>query len=215
MDSPVKTSLILMGLKHSGKTTLGRLLAEKLDLPFRDLDDLTLKAAGADAGNSGNSDDSEGSNGGSRRDRKAPPEENPLTCRSLYQKSPDLFKVMEARGAQEAAGLMARGSLVLALGGGTVENPAAMEALSSGGVMIYLKNSQETLYGRIAAGGIPPFLDPENPRESFRRLYLRRDRLWGAAANFSLDLEGLDIQGSLEALLEALKSRDLITDGAI
>lgn len=40
-------NLVLIGLRGSGKTTLGRLLAERLARPFIDLDDLTPRALGA------------------------------------------------------------------------------------------------------------------------------------------------------------------------
>ena len=34
-----------MGMKHSGKTTLGRLISERTGIPFRDLDDLLEERA--------------------------------------------------------------------------------------------------------------------------------------------------------------------------
>ena len=39
-------SIALMGLMASGKTTIGRLLASRLDLPFRDLDEVVELLAG-------------------------------------------------------------------------------------------------------------------------------------------------------------------------
>src|SRR5690349_2822005 len=39
--------VLLIGLRGSGKTTIGRTLAERLSLSFADLDDLTVKALGA------------------------------------------------------------------------------------------------------------------------------------------------------------------------
>jgi shikimate kinase len=40
-------NIILLGLRCSGKTTVGRLLASRLARPFVDLDDLTLELLGA------------------------------------------------------------------------------------------------------------------------------------------------------------------------
>lgn len=41
-------SLILVGPMGAGKTTIGRLLAEELHLPFKDVDHLVVEHAGAD-----------------------------------------------------------------------------------------------------------------------------------------------------------------------
>lgn len=39
--------IILIGLRGSGKTTIGRALAARLNIPFRDLDDATVRVLGA------------------------------------------------------------------------------------------------------------------------------------------------------------------------
>lgn len=40
------THIILMGMKHTGKSTLGKLLAQRLDLPFHDTDDAITELSG-------------------------------------------------------------------------------------------------------------------------------------------------------------------------
>jgi len=44
--TPPRTATVLIGLRGSGKTTLGRLLAARRAVPFVDLDDRTVAAAG-------------------------------------------------------------------------------------------------------------------------------------------------------------------------
>lgn len=45
MSKPTK-SIVLIGLMGAGKTTIGRNLAERMDMPFVDSDDQVVKAAG-------------------------------------------------------------------------------------------------------------------------------------------------------------------------
>ena len=44
--TPPRTATVLIGLRGSGKTTLGRLLAARRAVPFVDLDDRTVASAG-------------------------------------------------------------------------------------------------------------------------------------------------------------------------
>lgn len=43
-ETPIATPIVVMGVSGSGKTTVGRALAEKLDVPFVDADDLHPRA---------------------------------------------------------------------------------------------------------------------------------------------------------------------------
>ncbi|HDQ41355.1 MAG TPA: shikimate kinase AroL [Desulfonatronum sp.] len=45
---PRKANIFLVGLRGSGKTTLGRLLAERLDVMFVDTDEMVVRQAGKD-----------------------------------------------------------------------------------------------------------------------------------------------------------------------
>jgi shikimate kinase len=45
-STPPRTATVLIGLRGSGKTTLGRLLAARRAVPFVDLDDRTVAASG-------------------------------------------------------------------------------------------------------------------------------------------------------------------------
>lgn len=44
--NPATENIFLVGLRGSGKTTLGKLLAQRLDLPFVDTDETVVQAAG-------------------------------------------------------------------------------------------------------------------------------------------------------------------------
>jgi shikimate kinase len=79
---------------------------------------------------------------------------------------------------------------VLAFGGGIIENETAMGYLREKGIFIYLKEDAGTLFKRIEAGGIPPFLSPENPFESFLELYERRTALYHGQADMTVSVHG-------------------------
>jgi shikimate kinase len=49
MSKGMKNSLVLMGCKHCGKSTQGKLLAQKLGLSFFDTDDEIARLRGIDA----------------------------------------------------------------------------------------------------------------------------------------------------------------------
>ena len=168
-----RQSIILMGLKHSGKSSLGRFLAESRGWEFLDLDDLLLVPAEKEWEKRGQTD--------------------PLTCRNLYKYSPDLFREMEYLGARRAAELMDLAPAVLALGGGTMENSRAMEVLREHGRLVYLSEDPAVLYERILAGGLPPFLDRSDPWSSFLEIHRRRDRCCLQWADITLPLEGADL----------------------
>ena len=181
----LKRSLVLMGLKHSGKSTLGILAAKRWNAAFRDLDNLLLHLA--------------------MKDMDPPPE----NCRELYRRNSGLFQKYEAQAAAEAAEMMNRRSLVLSLGGGAVENSAVtilLRELAGKDLLlrVYLMEEEEVLFGRISAGGIPPFLEGPDPRRIWRDLYQKRHNLYSAEADITLSLSGANPAEALELLEEAL-----------
>jgi shikimate kinase len=163
-----------MGMKHCGKSTLGRMLAERRSAAFYDLDELTAEIIGAEGG---------------------------VSIREFYRaRGEEAFRLCEAEAARKLAGLCERDRhIVAALGGGTIENEAAMERLSHAGMFVYLESPPEVLFRRIAAGGLPPFLPSERPYEAFLELYERRTALYRQRADLTVQLGEL---GPLEAIME-------------
>jgi len=94
---------------------------------------------------------------------------------------------------------------VASLGGGTIENRPALDALDSLGVFVYLKVEADVLFRRIAKGGIPPFLSQDHPREDFQALYERRTALLAERADITVDLPDAEIRKSLARLSEKVK----------
>lgn len=155
-------SIILLGNKHCGKSTVGKILSESLGIPFFDLDDLIFK--------------------------EIPPRYTSLRefCKEEKMVA---FRKIELETVKKFCQDPINNShpYILALGGGTAEEPQSVSLLKKGGEFIYLKAEFETLYHRIEKGGIPPFLNQENPRESFQHLFEKRSRLYQTIADITID----------------------------
>jgi shikimate kinase len=139
--------IVLVGPKHSGKTSAGKELAALLSGGFVDLDDHITQRTG-----------------------KSP--------RALYIEGPDVFKQAEA-GALAAIFEAAQSPspLVIASGGGVIDNPDALSLLknNAAAISVFLDVAVKTAWERIKkAGELPPFLKTENPAETHRSLHERR-----------------------------------------
>jgi shikimate kinase len=141
--------LILIGPKHSGKTSVGLALKAKLNAAFVDVDALIEKRNGRSA-------------------------------RALYRKSRDAFFQAEAEAIASIKLPADDGTLIVATGGGLVDNDAALEAIGdltdkisdkTSFIPIYLEVTAETAWRRIEAaakrgGGMPAFLDMDKPKSA-------------------------------------------------
>lgn len=155
-------TLQLLGMKHTGKSTLGRQWAQRRGWDFYDLDTLLEAQAG-----------------GQR------------TSRQIYlDEGKEGFQHWEARAAEAIAGRLAQGRAVLAWGGGTITNPRAVEALRPWGNLVVLVEDAAVLYQRILRGGRPAFLSADRPWDDFQDLYRERMALLGALTPWSLVLAG-------------------------
>ena len=112
--------ITLTGFMGSGKTTVGKVLADFLGCPFMALDDLIVKKAG-----------------------KSIPE-------IFAQDGEPAFRQLEARLLRQTVEKYAESTVVLALGGGVVLAPASASLLHEKTVCIYLRATLDTLLGRLA-----------------------------------------------------------------
>ena len=111
--------ITLTGFMGSGKTTVGKVLADFLGCPFMDLDDLIVKKAG-----------------------KSIPE-------IFAQDGEPAFRQLEARLLRQTVEKYTENTVVLALGGGAVTAPASASLLHEKTVCIYLRATLETLQSRL------------------------------------------------------------------
>lgn len=182
-------NIILTGMKHCGKSTQGRLLAEKLGRSFIDTDD-AVEAAWLESR-------------GSR-----------CSCREIYRsEGGEFFRRLEAAAV---AGLLekadASGEAVYSFGGGTVANAFLPPGWRKLGKVIYLKASPLVIYSRIEGGGLPPYLaQAADPFAEFLRITAERET--GFIANsdliFELDMQ-LPARENHEKLLDFLREKELM-----
>ncbi|NBB91087.1 MAG: hypothetical protein GVY23_07765 [Spirochaetes bacterium] len=177
------THVFLFGQKHAGKSTLGSIVAERLHMAFLDLDDLIVELAALD---------------------HSPPAEN---ARAVYRRhGAQGFRGFEARAASRLAERLAWApATVCALGGGTVQNDSAYEALEAQGQFVYLQVDTDELYRRVSMTGTPAFLTSEDPESEFHRLAVERDRIYRRRADLVCDLDALGRDAAADVLERYLR----------
>jgi shikimate kinase len=111
--------ITLTGFMGSGKTTVGRILADALGCPFLDLDDLIVKKAG-----------------------KSIPD-------IFAQDGEPAFRQLEARLLRQTVEKYGESTAVLSLGGGAILAPASATLVHEKTVCIYLRATLDTLLSRL------------------------------------------------------------------
>ncbi len=148
----------LCGIKHSGKSTLGKILAEKLYLPFYDTDEVLRKMYFTQNGQT-------------------------KTVREIYQElGADAFRQLEMTAVRS----LAETDCVMALGGGTLSNPYfTADDRKILGTLCCIEADDRVAFDRIAAEGLPPFLAGEgDPFAAFCRDNENRRRVFRQHADF-------------------------------
>jgi shikimate kinase len=160
--------IVLLGLRGSGKSTIGALLAERLGREFIDLDDRTLDLLRAERG--------------------------AQTIAEVFeQHGEDAFRDAEARALRAAFERSDPGAIVLALGGGTPTAAGAVPILrASGAVLVYLRLRPERLAERLR-GNIdhrrPALTDQKDAIAEIAEVHERRDALYASLADISISDE--------------------------
>lgn len=167
-------NVILCGMPMSGKTTLGKLLAASLGWNFIDTDRLIEQAYTTQTGCD-------------------------LTCRQIYKEIGQLkFRALEK---QQLTLLKEKVDSVIAIGGGTLEDPENRELLKTVGTLIYLNTSENILLERIFKRGVPAFLETDNPAKTFENLAQNRMPIFEKSADAMVDLDHLTEKEAVEKLV--------------
>jgi shikimate kinase len=158
----MKKITILLGPKHSGKTSVAQVFAKRFNGKALDTD-LIIQETGSKGGN---------------HDCLS------IDCRTLYKKSVTLFREAEAAALREVFRVAASESapLFAATGGGLVDNAGALNILreEAGNILaVYLEVSASVAWGRIKraaakSGEMPAFLQGPNPKKTHSELHERR-----------------------------------------
>lgn len=151
-------------MKGCGKTTVGKLLAKKLNVDFIDADYETEKMSQAITGES-------------------------LTYREMFRKYGEkYFCEIETKSLKNIFQKYQNKNLILACGGRTTLISENQKILHKLGTIIYLKPNKEALYQRIIKNGIPAFFPyPNDPRRSFDQILRQRVLIYEKIADIILD----------------------------
>lgn len=173
-----KPLLFFAGMKHSGKSTLGKMSAEILGYSFYDNDDLILAKLHSQYGRTFSIRDFYTNKGKSAfMELEFSSLEEMLTVQaSACHRNPDSGSKKDPAGT------------IYALGGGACENHKLITFIKQCGRLIYLAREEHILFERIIARGIPPFLSADDPEGSFHELYKKRVALYEQYADITIHL---------------------------
>lgn len=188
----MKDSIVLMGCKHCGKTTQGRLLAQKFGVDFFDTDDEIARLRGMSA------------------------------RVLYKTKGVAEFTLAEEEACHEIIKNNSGRKIVISTGGGICDNPPALQQLREAGTFVFLRldinHSIERIMAKIeevAPGvfsGVPAYVINENPatlediRAILLKKYIERFKQYESLADVVVDIKNAPIEENFKLLLGALNA---------
>lgn len=160
MTHPTPSILALIGLRCSGKTTVGRALAEHSGVPFVDLDEEVARAAGV-----------------------------PHVATLIERDGIDELRRLEVACLRELTS-RADGPMVLSTGGGTVESEEARRVLEQEVFTVWLRAPLALLRERMRSDASNPRPSLVAEGDEFAVLDRRRAPWYGDVARLAIDVEG-------------------------
>ena len=148
-------NIVLCGIKHCGKTTIGQKIAAILDMPLTDSDMEIEKLDGKNR-----------------------------SCREIFKsEGEEYFRKLEASVLGKLAGSPEK--KVIALGGGALSNPFVSDKLKKDlGFKLWLDVDDKTAFERIKCGGLPPFLSSSaDPEATFTEMNRKRREVFSVCAD--------------------------------
>lgn len=189
-------SIILMGIKHCGKSTQGRIISKKLSVPFFDTDDVIFEMTGktprqiyTELGNEGFQEAEE------------------KACSFLLEK----------------INSSAEKNAVIATGGGICRNKKALDVLKKIGTFVFLKTPERIASFRVlreisvAQDGtllnVPAFIAKKNPRsvadakKIFHDFFIERECIYEQLADVVIDMSSSSKEANAAKIIESVSSK--------
>lgn len=189
-------SIILMGIKHCGKSTQGRIISKKLSVPFFDTDDVVFEMTGktprqiyTELGNEGFQEAEE------------------KACSFLLEK----------------INSSAEKNAVVATGGGICGNKKALDVLKKIGAFVFLKTPERIASFRVlreisvAQDGtllnVPAFIAKKNPRsvadakKIFHDFFIERECIYEQLADVVIDMSSSSKEANAAKIIESVSSK--------
>ena len=185
-----RKSIVLMGCKHCGKTTQGKLLAKKFGVDFVDTDDEIGLIRGVDFRT------------------------------LYRTKGVAEFTLAEEEACQKIVDEHANQQIVIATGGGICDNPPALNVLRSCGTFVFLRLDIKYSVSRIMAKieqnetgsftNVPAYVLNENPtslkqiEDILVKKFTDRYQQYKAIADVVVDIKNASVEENFKTLLDAL-----------
>jgi len=167
---------ILIGFKSTGKTTLGKIIAEKFKRKFIDIDDEIAKIYLQKYGEK-------------------------ITARQIYLKLGDAgYRALEKEVIFSLGDL---DNTIIATGGGSVCDPENAKVLGYNGNFIYLDTPKEIIQKRIAEDPTLKFLDLKHPARNFEQTFAIRQMIYQELADLIIKPEDKTTKEIVEIIGES------------
>ncbi len=178
-------NIVLVGIKHAGKSSIGALLAEEHDLLFVDSDELIETNYMLLNGEK-------------------------LSCREIFCKvGRDAFRQLETEAIKQLIESTNEDdqSRVISVGGGVADNPGvSAEMLKQLGFVVFINVDIENAWERVIANGVPAYLQEESdPEKVFAEMSSKRIEFYSGNADMKVDVGNLDINECAALLSEKLE----------
>lgn len=189
-------SIILMGIKHCGKSTQGRIISKKLSVPFFDTDDVVFEMTGK---NPRQIYTELGNEGFQEAEEKA--------CSFLLEK----------------INSSAEKNAVIATGGGICGNKKALDVLKKIGTFVFLKTPERIASFRVlreisvAQDGtllnVPAFIAKKDPRsvadakKIFHDFFIERECIYEQLADVVIDMSSSSKEANAAKIIESVSSK--------
>lgn len=177
--------IVLTGPKSSGKSNIGVRLAELVNLPFFDLDEVLEQVYAEEHDN------------------------NRLPFREIYRRHGEQkFRELELEAAKRVASME---RILLSTGGTTFNQESLREILVPDSYIVLLKNDPSILWERTSHKGIPSYLEGEaDPRRAFIDRVEKVVETVTPFAHMSLDTKDLSIEDVAQLLDVELSVRKVL-----
>jgi len=169
-------NIILIGFKSAGKTTLGKILAEKLKMNFIDVDskiaEIYLQKHGEE-----------------------------MTARQIYLKLGDAdYRVLEK---EVIFALRTVENVIIATGGGSICDSENVKVLGDNGKFIYLDVPKKIIQKRIAVDAPLNFLDTKHPAKNFEQTFVSRQKIYQELADLVINTENKTTEEMVKIIEES------------
>lgn len=186
----MRNNIILIGYMGCGKSTVGRKLAEKMQLSFLDTDAWIEEREGITIS-------------------KIFASKGEAYFRDLET---DCLKILlNEKNSENETGdrssdfdLKEKNGYVISVGGGLPVREENQRLLQQLGQVIYLKARPDTIYKRIKGDTTRPLLQTENPLQKIQEMIVAREEKYQAAAHRVLHVDGKRVS----EIVEEIQSRE-------